>query len=245
MNKVAQGSRPARAGDGQRRRRRGRRARRRVRQERRALMKRLGWLPVTASDFSKRDESGDRQWNRVSQALQELTVEADKLGAIINGLKRVHGRGLAVRRERRSGVARALPARDRGERTRSRGLSKAHPGVPRRASTWAARSPASAISVSSRTIRSGGASARCSRVRSRSSRPARTRATPPVTRNRFSRSLARADTLELAPRRQTRAELERSAAERADVLRKQIADEVVALETQSARTSISSTRKRA
>ena len=64
-----------------------------VRQERRTLMKRLGWLPVTASDFAKRDESGDRQWNKVSQALQELTVEADKLGAIINGLKRVMTEG--------------------------------------------------------------------------------------------------------------------------------------------------------
>jgi hypothetical protein len=64
-----------------------------VRHERRTLMKRLGWLPVSASDFSRRDDSGDRQWNKVSQALQELTVEADKLGAIVNGLKRVLAEG--------------------------------------------------------------------------------------------------------------------------------------------------------
>ncbi len=60
-----------------------------VRSQRRALMKRLGWMPVTENDFSRRDESGDSQWSKVSQALQELTIEADKLGAIVNGLHRV------------------------------------------------------------------------------------------------------------------------------------------------------------
>jgi len=60
-----------------------------VRSERRALMKRLGWLPVTEGEFIRRDESGDTQWSKVSQALQELTLEADKLNAIVNGLKRV------------------------------------------------------------------------------------------------------------------------------------------------------------
>jgi tetratricopeptide (TPR) repeat protein len=61
----------------------------RVRSERRALQKRLGWLPVTDGDFLRRDDVGDRQWNKVSQELQSLTVEADKLAAIVNGLKRV------------------------------------------------------------------------------------------------------------------------------------------------------------
>ncbi len=61
----------------------------RVRAERRGLMKRLGWLPVTEGDFSRREDAGDRQWNKVSQVLQSLTVEADKLAAIVNGLKRV------------------------------------------------------------------------------------------------------------------------------------------------------------
>jgi tetratricopeptide (TPR) repeat protein len=61
----------------------------RIRSERRALQKRLGWLPVTDGDFLRREDSGDRQWNKVSQVLQSLTVEADKLAAIVNGLKRV------------------------------------------------------------------------------------------------------------------------------------------------------------
>ncbi len=61
----------------------------RVRGERRSLQKRLGWLPVTDGDFLRRDDVGDRQWNKVSQVLQSLTVEADKLAAIVNGLKRV------------------------------------------------------------------------------------------------------------------------------------------------------------
>ncbi|HKY37433.1 MAG TPA: tetratricopeptide repeat protein [Polyangiaceae bacterium] len=61
----------------------------RIRSERRALMKRLGWLPVTDGDFLRRDDVGDKQWNKASQVLQSMTVEADKLAAIVNGLKRV------------------------------------------------------------------------------------------------------------------------------------------------------------
>lgn len=61
----------------------------RVRSERRALMKRMEYLPVTPGDFSQREASGDRQWNKVSQRLQQLELEADKLHAIVNGLKRV------------------------------------------------------------------------------------------------------------------------------------------------------------
>jgi tetratricopeptide (TPR) repeat protein len=60
-----------------------------VRSERRALMKRLGWMPVTDGEFRRRDESGDIQWSKASQSLQQLTVEADKLKAIVNGLRRV------------------------------------------------------------------------------------------------------------------------------------------------------------
>ncbi|HEY3496159.1 MAG TPA: tetratricopeptide repeat protein [Polyangiaceae bacterium] len=66
-----------------------------VREERRGLMKRMGWLPITASDFSQRDDAGARQWNQVSQSLQNLTVEADKLRAMINALKRVLREGQA------------------------------------------------------------------------------------------------------------------------------------------------------
>jgi tetratricopeptide (TPR) repeat protein len=64
-----------------------------VRAERRKLMKRLGYMPVTPAEFAARDESGERQWNKVSQALQQLTIEADKLRAIVNGLKRVLNEG--------------------------------------------------------------------------------------------------------------------------------------------------------
>jgi tetratricopeptide (TPR) repeat protein len=60
-----------------------------VRAERRALMQRLGWLPVSEGDFLKRETSGERQWNTVSQKLQGLTIEADKLQAMVNALRRV------------------------------------------------------------------------------------------------------------------------------------------------------------
>ncbi len=60
-----------------------------VRNERRTLQKRLGWMPVTEGEFVRRDESGDSQWSKASQSLQELTIEADKLNAIVNGLHRV------------------------------------------------------------------------------------------------------------------------------------------------------------
>jgi tetratricopeptide (TPR) repeat protein len=64
-----------------------------VRAERRKLMKRLGYMPVTPAEFAARDESGERQWNKVSQSLQQLTIEADKLRAIVNGLQRVLNEG--------------------------------------------------------------------------------------------------------------------------------------------------------
>jgi hypothetical protein len=60
-----------------------------VRRERRALMPRLDWLPVSESNFFERDESGERQWNKVSQGLQQLLLEVDRLNAIVNGLRRV------------------------------------------------------------------------------------------------------------------------------------------------------------
>ncbi|MGC4065409.1 MAG: tetratricopeptide repeat protein [Polyangiaceae bacterium] len=61
----------------------------RVRPERRALMKRVAGLPVTDGDFARRETAGETQWNAVSQKLQQLTLEADKLAAIVNGLSRV------------------------------------------------------------------------------------------------------------------------------------------------------------
>jgi hypothetical protein len=78
-----------------------------VRQQRRELMKRMGWLPVSESDFAKRDEAGERQWNKVSQTLQGLTLEADKLNAIVNGLKRV------LREADQHAVTSDPPSRDR------------------------------------------------------------------------------------------------------------------------------------
>jgi tetratricopeptide (TPR) repeat protein len=61
----------------------------RVRPERRKLMQRISGLPVTDGDFSRRETAGETQWNTVSQRLQQLTLEADKLQAIVNGLSRV------------------------------------------------------------------------------------------------------------------------------------------------------------
>lgn len=60
-----------------------------VRAERRELMARLALSPVTPADFLRREEQGNRTWNRASQALQRVTLETDKLQAVINGLKQV------------------------------------------------------------------------------------------------------------------------------------------------------------
>jgi len=60
-----------------------------VRAERRELMARLAANPVTPADFLRREEQGSRSWNRASQALQRVTLEADRLQAVINGLRRV------------------------------------------------------------------------------------------------------------------------------------------------------------
>jgi len=60
-----------------------------VRQERRALMKRVAQLPVLPADFMRRAAASESRWNGLSQQLQRLTLEVDKLQAIINGLSRV------------------------------------------------------------------------------------------------------------------------------------------------------------
>jgi hypothetical protein len=49
----------------------------------------MGFLPVSDGDFMQREASGNRQWDEVSQKLQGLQLESDRLQAIINGLKRV------------------------------------------------------------------------------------------------------------------------------------------------------------
>jgi tetratricopeptide (TPR) repeat protein len=63
-----------------------------VRQERRALQQRLKLLPLTDGDLAARDASADRQWNRVSQALQRLQLETDQIQAIANSLKNILAR---------------------------------------------------------------------------------------------------------------------------------------------------------
>jgi tetratricopeptide (TPR) repeat protein len=61
---------------------------RRVREERRSLQKRLQFLPVSDADFALREQEALRQWNGVSQKLQQMTLQVDQLQAIVNGLKR-------------------------------------------------------------------------------------------------------------------------------------------------------------
>ncbi len=60
-----------------------------IRDERRKLMKRMTYLPTNASDFAQRERSGETQWNQLSQQLQRLTLEADRIQAIVNGLRRI------------------------------------------------------------------------------------------------------------------------------------------------------------
>lgn len=60
-----------------------------VRGERRKLMKRMTYLPTSASDFAQRERSGETQWNQLSQQLQRMTLEADRIQAIVNGLRRI------------------------------------------------------------------------------------------------------------------------------------------------------------
>lgn len=80
-----------------------------VRQQRRELMERLRWLPVTPGDFARRETVGQNAWNDVSQRLQQLTLETDKLQAVVNGLRRV------LRDADRYGVVRSAEGRARFE----------------------------------------------------------------------------------------------------------------------------------
>jgi hypothetical protein len=61
----------------------------RARSDRRSVMDRLNWLPSSARDFARRDESGRKVWRALSQKLQRIQLQADGLQAIVNGLKRV------------------------------------------------------------------------------------------------------------------------------------------------------------
>ena len=68
-----------------------------VREERRALQKRVMGMPVTDGDISERETSAMRQWNKVSQKLQQLQLETDQLQAIVNGLRRMITEGSTTR----------------------------------------------------------------------------------------------------------------------------------------------------
>jgi tetratricopeptide (TPR) repeat protein len=204
-----------------------------VRQERRTLMKRLGWLPVTAADFSRRDDSGDRQWNKVSQALQQLTVEADKLGAIINGLKRVLAEGAQfgvnpdpATRER---LRLEIEANERdleGYRKRIQvyrdgidmGRAQSGFGDQRYVDDDQVRRRFREVFAREVSLVAAGQDSGDAAEYARSIQP----------------TLARADTLELSLEAK-RSEMERTAAEKAEVLKKQIATELSALEAHSAR----------
>ncbi len=204
-----------------------------VRQERRSLMKRLGWLPIAASDFARRDETGDRQWNKVSQALQELTVEADKLGAIINGLRRVLSEGaqLGVNPDpaTRERFRLEIEANERdleGYRKRIQeyrdgielGRAQSGFGDQRYVEDDQVRRRFREVFAREVGLVAGGQDSGDAAEYARSIQP----------------SLARADTLEVNLEGK-RSEMERTAAQQAEVLRKKIADEVVALESHSAR----------
>jgi hypothetical protein len=65
----------------------------RVRTERRALQQRVSRLPVNAGDFAVREHEAQRNWNTVSQKLQQLTLQVDQLQATVNGLKRTLSEG--------------------------------------------------------------------------------------------------------------------------------------------------------
>lgn len=64
-----------------------------VRAERRSLEARLKKLPTTDSDFAVREVEAERQWNKVSQAVQRLELQMNQNQAIINGLRRVIDEG--------------------------------------------------------------------------------------------------------------------------------------------------------
>jgi hypothetical protein len=65
----------------------------RVRSERRALQERIARLPINPSDFATREHEAQRNWNSVSQKLQQLTLQVDQLQATVNGLKRTLSEG--------------------------------------------------------------------------------------------------------------------------------------------------------
>lgn len=60
-----------------------------VRDRRRALMKAIQGLPVSAEGFANRQQQGVAQWNALSQELTRRSQEVDTLQASVNGLRRM------------------------------------------------------------------------------------------------------------------------------------------------------------
>jgi tetratricopeptide (TPR) repeat protein len=81
-----------------------------ARAKRRELMDRMKELPVTPSDFSRRETAGQEEWNGISQRIQQLTLETDRLQAVVNGLRRV------LRDADKYGVVRSEEAKARFQR---------------------------------------------------------------------------------------------------------------------------------
>ena len=71
-----------------------------ARVERRKWMGLVAQVPVEQADFDTRDSAGILQWNGVSQALSQRSVEVDSLNATINGLRRM------LKEDAQRGVAR-------------------------------------------------------------------------------------------------------------------------------------------
>lgn len=80
-----------------------------VQAQRGKLSKAVEALPITSGDFARRDYLGEARWNELSQALQRLTLEVDRLQAITNALKRV------VRQPGEHAIETADDARERFE----------------------------------------------------------------------------------------------------------------------------------
>ena len=162
--------------------------------------------------------------------LQSLTVEADKLAAIVNGLKRVLKDADQYGVTADADQPRALQARDRSQRARSRRRTTSASKSTATRSTTAARRSASAISATSTTTTRARSSASCSRARWRWSPRVRTRATRASYAKGIQSLLGRID-IDEQRLEATRAKLEKQALEQAQALRAKIAAEVGALET--------------
>jgi tetratricopeptide (TPR) repeat protein len=202
-----------------------------VRQERRALQKKLLGMPVTSAEFAQRDDAGVRQWNGISQSLQQLTVEADKLRAMVNALKRVLKQGDSL------GVTADAATRERF-RLEIEANERDLEGYETRITQYR-------DAIENGRVQSGFGDQRyvdddTARKRFRdllSREAALCAAGQDGDAADFARTiqpiLARADAVDLRLEG-TRAELERNATAQADVLRGKIADELASVETRSA-----------